>query len=48
MASDNPAATRAVHIIDDDQALRESLAFLLRAAQLDFSMHCRMRPSVAS
>ena len=23
MASDNPAAARAVHIIDDDQALRE-------------------------
>src|SRR5215472_10595727 len=34
MASENPAAARAVHIIDDDQALRESLAFLLRAAQL--------------
>ena len=35
MASENPAAARAVHIIDDDQALRESLAFLLRAAQLE-------------
>jgi two-component system, LuxR family, response regulator FixJ len=35
MASDNPAAARAVHIIDDDQALRESLAFLLRTAQLE-------------
>jgi two-component system, LuxR family, response regulator FixJ len=35
MASENPAAARAVYIIDDDQALRESLAFLLRAAQLE-------------
>jgi len=35
MASDNPATAPAVHIIDDDQALRESLAFLLRAAQLE-------------
>ena len=35
MASDNPATARAVHIIDDDQALRDSLAFLLRAAQLE-------------
>ena len=35
MASESPAAARAVHIIDDDQALRESLAFLLRAAQLE-------------
>jgi len=35
MASDNPAVARAVHIIDDDKALRESLAFLLRSAQLE-------------
>src|SRR5271166_3592755 len=35
MASDHPAAARAVHIIDDDEGLRESLAFLLRAAQLE-------------
>ena len=35
MASESPATARAVHIIDDDQALRESLAFLLRAAQLE-------------
>jgi two-component system, LuxR family, response regulator FixJ len=35
MASENPAAARAVHIIDDDQALRESLAFLLRTHQLE-------------
>jgi len=35
MTSENRAAARAVHIIDDDQALRESLAFLLRAAQLE-------------
>lgn len=35
MTSETPAAARTVHIIDDDQALRESLAFLLRAAQLE-------------
>jgi two-component system response regulator FixJ len=35
MASESPVAARAVHIIDDDQALRESLAFLLRTAQLE-------------
>ena len=35
MASENHAAPRAVHIIDDDQALRDSLAFLLRSAQLE-------------
>jgi two-component system, LuxR family, response regulator FixJ len=35
MASETPPAARAVHIIDDDQALRESLAFLLQAAQLE-------------
>ena len=35
MASESPAAARAVHIIDDDQALRESLAFLLRTHQLE-------------
>jgi two-component system response regulator FixJ len=34
MASENPAARRDVHIIDDDEALRESLAFLLRTAGL--------------
>src|SRR3974390_3231231 len=35
MTSENPAAARAVHIIGDDQALRESLAFLLRTHQLE-------------
>jgi len=35
MTSENPAAARAVHIIDDDQAIRESLAFLLRTHQLE-------------
>jgi len=35
MISENPAAARAVHIIDDDQAIRESLAFLLRTHQLE-------------
>jgi len=35
MASEKPAAQRVVHIIDDDEALRESLAFLLRTAGLE-------------
>jgi two-component system response regulator FixJ len=35
MTSETLAAARTVHIIDDDQALRESLVFLLRAAQLE-------------
>jgi two-component system, LuxR family, response regulator FixJ len=35
MASDNAAAQRVVHIIDDDEGLRESLAFLLRTAALE-------------
>jgi two-component system response regulator FixJ len=35
MIPEHPATARAVHIIDDDQALRESLAFLLRTAQLE-------------
>src|SRR5262249_61481708 len=35
MASENAAAQPVVHIIDDDEGLRESLAFLLRAAQLE-------------
>ncbi len=35
MASEKPATQRVVHIIDDDEALRESLAFLLRTAKLE-------------
>src|SRR5262249_27327213 len=35
MGSENAAAQPVVHIIDDDEGLRESLAFLLRAAQLE-------------
>jgi two-component system response regulator FixJ len=35
MTSEKPAAKRVVHIIDDDEALRESLAFLLRTAKLE-------------
>lgn len=35
MASEKPAAQQVVHIIDDDEALRESLAFLLRTAKLE-------------
>lgn len=35
MASENAAAQPVVHIIDDDEGLRESLAFLLRSANLE-------------
>jgi two-component system response regulator FixJ len=35
MTPEHPVTACAVHIIDDDQALRESLAFLLRTAQLE-------------
>jgi two-component system response regulator FixJ len=35
MASENAAAQRVVHVIDDDEGLRESLAFLLRSAELE-------------
>jgi two-component system response regulator FixJ len=35
MAPEKTIAQRVVHVIDDDEALRESLAFLLRAAQLE-------------
>jgi two-component system, LuxR family, response regulator FixJ len=35
MAPEKTTAQRVVHVIDDDEALRESLAFLLRAAQLE-------------
>ena len=30
-----PSEKGMVHVIDDDEALRESLAFLLRTAQID-------------
>jgi len=35
MAPEKTTAQRMVHVIDDDEALRESLAFLLRAAQIE-------------
>jgi two-component system, LuxR family, response regulator FixJ len=35
MASESTAAQPVVHIIDDDEGLRESLAFLLRTAALE-------------
>ena len=35
MAPEKTIAQRVVHVIDDDEALRESLAFLLRAAKLE-------------
>jgi two-component system, LuxR family, response regulator FixJ len=35
MEPEKTTAQRVVHVIDDDEALRESLAFLLRAAQLE-------------
>jgi two-component system, LuxR family, response regulator FixJ len=35
MASENAAAQRIVHVIDDDEGLRESLTFLLRSAELE-------------
>ena len=35
MEPEKTTAQRVVHVIDDDEALRESLAFLLRAAKLE-------------
>jgi two-component system response regulator FixJ len=35
MASENVAPPQVVHVIDDDEGLRESLAFLLRSAALE-------------
>jgi two-component system, LuxR family, response regulator FixJ len=35
MASENAAAQPVVHIVDDDEGLRESLAFLLHSASLE-------------
>ena len=35
MASENVAAQPVVHIVDDDEGLRESLTFLLRTANLE-------------
>jgi len=35
MGSENAAVPQVVHVIDDDEALRESLGFLLRSAKLE-------------
>jgi two-component system response regulator FixJ len=35
MASENTVVQRTVYVIDDDEGLRESLAFLLRSAELE-------------
>lgn len=35
MGTENAAVPQVVHVIDDDEALRESLAFLLRSAKLE-------------
>jgi two-component system, LuxR family, response regulator FixJ len=34
-----PSETAIVHVIDDDEALRDSLAFLLRTADLEVMSH---------
>jgi two-component system, LuxR family, response regulator FixJ len=43
MALEKTTAQRVVHVIDDDEALRESLAFLLRAAQLEVKSYASAR-----
>ncbi|MFY9837124.1 MAG: response regulator FixJ [Xanthobacteraceae bacterium] len=43
MAPEKTSAQRVVHVIDDDEALRESLAFLLRAAQLEVKSYASAR-----
>jgi len=43
MAPEKATAQRVVHVIDDDEALRESLAFLLRTAQLEVKSYASAR-----
>lgn len=43
MAPEKTTGQRVVHVIDDDEALRESLAFLLRAAQLEVKSYASAR-----
>jgi two-component system response regulator FixJ len=43
MAPEKTTAQRVVHVIDDDEALRESLAFLLRTAQLEVKSYASVR-----
>ena len=43
MAPEKTGERRVIHVIDDDEALRESLAFLLRAAQLEVKSYASAR-----
>ena len=42
-----PSEKGTVHIIDDDDALRESLAFLLRTARIETVVFCGVSTNVA-
>jgi two-component system, LuxR family, response regulator FixJ len=43
MALEKAALSSVVHVIDDDEALRESLTFLLRSAGLDVQSYSSAR-----
>jgi len=43
MAPEKTVERRVIHVIDDDDALRESLAFLLRSAQLEVKSYASAR-----
>ncbi|HXW49713.1 MAG TPA: response regulator FixJ [Xanthobacteraceae bacterium] len=43
MAPEKTGERRVIHVIDDDEALRESLAFLLRSAQLEVKSYASAR-----
>ena len=40
-----PSEKGIVHVIDDDEALRESLAFLLRTAKIEVRTYASAAPS---